>query len=48
MAARSLLRDRGVSCVIAIQSYGASQVVSNSKKDSQQALNRRAEIYVIP
>ncbi|MFM9133355.1 MAG: OmpA family protein, partial [Actinomycetota bacterium] len=48
MAARSLLRDRGVSCVIAIQSYGASQVVSNSKKDSQQALNRRAEIFVIP
>ena len=48
MAARSLLRDRGVTGVIAIQSYGATQTVSNSKKDSQQALNRRAEIYVIP
>ena len=48
MAARSLLRDRGVSGVIAIQSYGASQTVSNSKKESQQALNRRAEIYIIP
>ena len=48
MAARSLLRDRGVSCVIAIQSYGATQVISSSKKDSQQALNRRAEIFLIP
>jgi outer membrane protein OmpA-like peptidoglycan-associated protein len=48
MAARSLLRDRGVSGVIAIQSYGATQVVSSSKKDSQQALNRRAEIFIIP
>lgn len=48
MAARSLLRDRGVSCVIAIQSYGATQVLSSSRKESQQALNRRAEIYVIP
>ena len=48
MAARSLLRARGVSGVIAIQSYGATQTVSNSKKESQQALNRRAEIYIIP
>ena len=48
LAARSLLRDRGVGCVIAIQSYGSTEVISNSKKESQQALNRRAEIYVIP
>ena len=48
MAARSLLRARGVSGVIAIQSYGATQTVSNSKKESQQALNRRAEIFIIP
>lgn len=48
MAARSLLRDRGVTGVIAIQSYGATQTVSNSKKEAQQALNRRAEIYIIP
>jgi len=47
-AARSLLRDRGVTGVIAIQSYGATQVVSNSKKDAQQALNRRAEVFLIP
>ena len=31
-----------------IQSYGASQTISNSKKDSQQALNRRAEIFLVP
>lgn len=48
MAARSLLRDRGATCVIAIQSYGATQTVSNSKKEAQQALNRRAEIFIIP
>ena len=48
LAARSLLRDRGVTCVIAIQSFGATQTVSNSKKEAQQALNRRAEIYIIP
>lgn len=48
LAARSLLRDRGVTCVIAIQSYGATHTVSNSKKEAQQALNRRAEIYIVP
>ncbi|NBU16810.1 MAG: OmpA family protein [Actinobacteria bacterium] len=48
MAARSLLRGRGVSVLIAIQSYGATQAVSTSKKESQQALNRRAEIFIIP
>lgn len=47
-SARSILRDRGVTGVIAIQSYGASQTVTNSKKGAQQALNRRAEIFLIP
>jgi outer membrane protein OmpA-like peptidoglycan-associated protein len=47
-AVRSLLRDRGVRGTIAIWSFGASFPTTNSKSKTQQDLNRRAEIYLIP
>jgi outer membrane protein OmpA-like peptidoglycan-associated protein len=45
---RSLLRGRGARQTIAIWSFGGSSPVTTSKKESRQALNRRAEIFLIP
>ena len=45
---RSLLRGRGARQTIAIWSFGGSSPVTTSKKESRQALNRRAEIFLVP
>jgi flagellar motor protein MotB len=45
---RSLLRGRGARQTIAIWSFGGSSPISTSKKESRQALNRRAEIFLVP
>jgi len=45
---RSLLRGRGARQTIAIWSFGGSNPLTQSKKQSQQALNRRAEIFLVP
>lgn len=48
ISVRSLLRGRGARQTIAIWSFGGSSPVTTSKKESRQALNRRAEIFLIP
>ena len=48
MAVRSLLRDRGISQLITIWSYGATRPISSAKDNKAQNLNRRAEIFIIP
>lgn len=45
---RSLLRGRGARQTIAIWSFGGSSPITTSKKESRQALNRRAEIFLVP
>jgi outer membrane protein OmpA-like peptidoglycan-associated protein len=45
---RSLLRGRGARQTIAIWSFGGTSPISTSKKESRQALNRRAEIFLVP
>jgi outer membrane protein OmpA-like peptidoglycan-associated protein len=45
---RSLLRGRGARQTIAIWSFGGSHPLSKSKSEAKQALNRRAEIFLVP
>lgn len=45
---RSLLRGRGARQTIAIRSFGGTSPATTSKKESRQALNRRAEIFLVP
>ena len=48
LAVRSLIRQSGVGRTIAIWSYGGTLPRTTSKSEAKQALNRRAEIYIIP
>ena len=45
---RGLLRDRGARQTIAIWSFGGSAPLSKSRSEAKQALNRRAEIFLVP
>jgi outer membrane protein OmpA-like peptidoglycan-associated protein len=42
------LQEAGVTATVAVLSFGSSGAVSKGKSASEQNLNRRAVIYIVP
>jgi outer membrane protein OmpA-like peptidoglycan-associated protein len=45
---RVALQEAGVTATVAVLSFGSSGAVSKGKSASEQNLNRRAVIYIVP